>query len=107
MRSLHPPQIRIAIVCDNFSPHLSPGKTSAPGSWAAASNAGIACTPRNSPWMNRLECQFTALREFALNGTDHATHREENSMIRRYIAWRNRHTADPRRRRIVNRATAA
>jgi hypothetical protein len=32
------------------------------------------------------------LREFALNGTDHATHREQNSMIR-YIAWRNRHTA--------------
>jgi hypothetical protein len=45
--------------------------------------------------MNRLECQFTALREFTLNGTDHATHREQNSMIRRYIAWRNRHTADP------------
>jgi hypothetical protein len=43
---------------------------------------------------NRLECQFTALREFALNGTDHATHREQNSMIR-YIAWRNRHTAGP------------
>ena len=57
--------------------------------------------------MNRLECQFTALLEFALNGTDHATHREENSMIRRYIAWRNRHTADPRLRRIVKRATAA
>jgi hypothetical protein len=35
------------------------------------------------------------LREFALNGTDHAIHREQNSMIRRYIAWRNRHTADP------------
>jgi hypothetical protein len=43
--------------------------------------------------MNRFECQFTALREFALNGADHATHREQNSMIRRYIAWRNRHTA--------------
>jgi len=26
MRSLHPPQIRIAIVCDNFSPHLSARK---------------------------------------------------------------------------------
>jgi hypothetical protein len=25
----------------------------------------------------------------------------------RYIAWRNRHTADPRLRRIVKRATAA
>jgi hypothetical protein len=23
--------------------------------------------------MNRLECQFTALREFALNGTDHVS----------------------------------
>ena len=57
--------------------------------------------------MNRLECQFTALREFTLNGTDHATHREQNSMIRRYIAWRNRHTADPRLRRIVKRANAA
>jgi hypothetical protein len=46
------------------------------------------------------------LREFALNGTDHATHREQNSMFR-YIAWRNRHTADRRLRRIVKRATAA
>jgi hypothetical protein len=61
----------------------------------------------NSSWMNRLECQFTALREFALDGTDHATHCEQNSMIRRYLAWRNRHTADPRPRRIVKRATAA
>jgi hypothetical protein len=52
-------------------------------------------------------CQSTALREFALNGTDHATHREQNSMIRRYIARRNRHTADPRLRRIVKRAIAA
>jgi hypothetical protein len=33
--------------------------------------------------------------------------REQNSMFRRYIAWRNRHTADPRLRRIVKRATAA
>jgi len=57
--------------------------------------------------MNRLECQFAALREFVPNGTDHATHREQNSMIRRYIAWRNRHTADPRPLRIVKRATAA
>jgi hypothetical protein len=57
--------------------------------------------------MHRLECQFTALREFALNGTDHATHREQHSTIRRCIAWRNRHTGDPRLRRIVKRATAA
>jgi hypothetical protein len=65
MRSLHPPQIRIAIICDNFSPHLSARKDKRVGQWAAASNAGIACTPTNSSWMNRLECQFTAWREFA------------------------------------------
>jgi len=57
--------------------------------------------------MNRIEAQFTALREFTLNGTDHTTHREQNSMIRRYIAWRNRHASNPRLRQIVERASAA
>ncbi len=57
--------------------------------------------------MNRIECQFTALRGFTLNGTDHATHREQGSMIRRYIAWRNRNTSNPRLRRIVERANVA
>ena len=99
--------MRIAIVCDNFSPHLTTRKDKRVGQWAAASNAEIACTPTNSSWRNRIECQFTALREFTLNGTDHATHRERGRMIRRYIAWRNRHTSDPRLRRIVKRANVA
>jgi hypothetical protein len=107
LRSLHPPHVRIAIVCDNFSPHLTTRKDKRVGQWAAASNADIACTPSNCSWMNRIECQFTALREFTLNGTDHATHREQGSMIRRYIAWRNCHTSDPRLRRIVKRANVA
>ena len=51
--------------------------------------------------------RFTALREFTLNGTDHAPHREQGSMIRRYIAWRNRNTGNPRLRRIVDRANVA
>jgi len=107
LRSLHPADARIAIVCDNYSPHLSTRKDKRVGRWAAASNAEIAYTPGNCSWMNRIECQFTALREFTLNGTDHATHREQASMIRRYIAWRNRNTANPRLRRIVKRANVA
>jgi hypothetical protein len=99
--------VRIAIVCDNFSPHLTTRKDKRVGQWAAASNAEIACTPGNALWMNRIECQFTALREFTLNGTGFATHREQGSMIRRYIAWRNRNTSDPRLRRIFDRANAA
>ncbi len=50
------------------------------------------------------EPQFTALRYFTLNGTDHNSHREQASMIRRYIAWRNRNATNPSLRKIVERA---
>ena len=101
------PVRRPRTVCDNYSPHLSTRKDKRVGQWAAASNTEIAYTPGNCSWVNRIECQFTALREFTLNGTDFAAHREQGSMIRRYIAWRNRHTSDPRLRRIVKRANVA
>ena len=89
LRTLYPPDVRIAIICDNFSPHLTTRKDKRVGAWAAASNVEIAYTPTNSSWLNRVEAQFTALRYFALDGTDHATHHEQASMIRRYIIWRN------------------
>ncbi|UQA91573.1 hypothetical protein K9S39_06585 [Streptomyces halobius] len=56
-----------------------------PGDWAAANNVEFAYTPTNSSWLNRIEAQFTALRYFTLDGTDHASHKEQGSMIRRYI----------------------
>src|SRR5262249_38738684 len=58
-----------------------------------------------SSWLHRIEAQFTALRYFALDGTDHATHQEQASMIRRYIIWRNNHAYDERLRQVVARAT--
>ena len=42
-----------------------------------ANNVEIAYTPTNSSWLNRIEAQFTALRYFALDGTDHASHKEQ------------------------------
>jgi hypothetical protein len=51
--------------------------------------------------------QFTALRYFVLDGTDHRTHQEQGSMIRRYIAWRNRNAESRELRRIINRANVA
>jgi transposase len=107
LRSLYPPQTRIAIVCDNFSPHLTTAKDARVGTWAKASNAEIACTPTNSSWLNRVEAQFTALRYFALDGTDHPSHKEQASMIRRYIIWRNNHAYDERLRQVVTRANVA
>jgi transposase len=107
LRSLHPPDVRIAIICDNFSPHLTTAKDARVGAWAQANNTEIAYTPTNSSWLNRVEAQFTALRYFALDGTDHATHKEQASMIRRYIIWRNNHAYDERLRRIVAKANIA
>jgi transposase len=107
LRSLYPSSVRIAIIRDNLSPHLTTRKDKRVGTWAAASNVEIAYTPTNSSWLNRIEAQFTALRYFALDGTDYASHREQGSMIRRYIIWRNSHAYDERLRRIVDRANGA
>jgi transposase len=104
LRSLYPAQVRIAIVLDNFSPHLSTKTDARVGQWAAENNVELAYVPFYGSWLNRIEAQFTALRYFALDGTDHGTHREQASMIRRYIAWRNRHVTDPRLRKIIRRA---
>jgi transposase len=107
LRSLYPSSVRIAIICDNFSPHLTTRKDRRIGTWAKANNVEIAYTPTNSSWLNRIEAQFTALRYFALDGTDHASHKEQASMIRRYIIWRNNHAYDERLRHIVDRANVA
>lgn len=107
LRSLYPPEVRIAIVLDNFSPHLSTKKDQRVGDWAAANNVEFAYVPTNASWLNRIEAQFQALRYFALDGTDHRSHDEQNSMIRRYIAWRNRNAADKALREITTRANVA
>ena len=107
LRTLYPAEVRIAIICDNFSPHLTTKRCRRVADWAEANTVEIACTPTNSSWLNRIEAQFTALRFFALDATDHASHKEQASMIRRYIIWRNRHADDTRLRRIVARANVA
>jgi hypothetical protein len=86
LRSLHPPSVRIAIVLDNFSPHPSTHTDPRVGDRAAASNVEMAYVPTYASWLNRIEPQFTALRYFTLDGTDHPSHLEQARMIRRYIA---------------------
>jgi len=107
LRSLHPPGVRIAIVLDNFSPHRSTKTDPRVGEWASANNVELAYTPTYSSWLNRIEAQFQALRYFALDGTDHSSHAEQASMIRRYIIWRNRNAHDQALRELVKRANVA
>ncbi len=107
LRSLYPPEVRIGIVLDNFSPHLSTKKDQRVGNWARANNVELAYVPFYASWLNRIEAQFTALRYFALDGTDHPSHHEQARMIRRYIAWRNRNAHDKHLRELVKRANVA
>ena len=107
LRTLYPPEIRIAIVMDNFSPHLSTHRDTRVGDWADANNVELAYVPTNASWLNRIEAQFQALRYFTLDGTDHRSHEEQNSMIRRYIIWRNRNAHDKTLRELVKRANVA
>jgi transposase len=107
LRSLYPLNVRIAIVMDNFSPHLSTKKDDRVGVWAQANNVELAYVPTNASWLNRIEAQFQALRYFTLDGTDHRSHEEQNSMIRRYIVWRNRNAHDKTLRELIKRANVA
>jgi transposase len=107
LRSLHPPGVRIAVVLDNFSPHLSTKLDARVGEWTKANNVELAYTPHYASWLNRIEAQFTALRYFCLAGTDHESHEAQAFMIRRYIAWRNRNAQDKALRELVRRANVA
>jgi hypothetical protein len=54
IRSLHPPEVRIAIVLDNFSPHLTTKTDTRVGDWAEANNVELAYTPFYGSWLNRI-----------------------------------------------------
>lgn len=60
---------------------------SALGAWTTTSS--LVFTPTCSSWLNWIEAEFAALRHFALNGTDHHTHPEQNAAIDAYIRWHN------------------
>jgi transposase len=107
VRSLYPEHKRLAIVLDNFSPHLTTKTDRRVGDYAAAHNIELVYVPFNASWLNRIEAQFTGLRYFALDGTDHTTHKEQGRAIRRYISWRNRNPHDRRLRKVVDRANIA
>jgi hypothetical protein len=63
-------------------------------------------TPDPARESRLIEAQFTAVRYFGLDGTDHASHHQQARMIRRYIIWRNNHAYDERLRRVVTRDAA-
>jgi hypothetical protein len=85
-----------------LQPHLSTRTDRRVADWAAVNNVELAYLPTNASWLNRIEAQFQALGYFTLDGTDHISHVEQASMIRRYMAWQNQRSqsATTRKRRL-------
>ncbi|MFI6916523.1 IS630 family transposase [Streptosporangium sp. NPDC050284] len=75
------------LIVDNYSPHKHPQVKA----WAAANDVELVFLPTYASWLNWIESEFAALRYFALNGTDHRSHPEQNAAIAAYIRWHNRH----------------
>jgi transposase len=79
------PTEKLYLVCDNFAPHRHP----AVRAWAAANSVELVFLPTYSSWLNWIEAEFAALRYFALDGTDHRSHAEQNAALAAYLRWRN------------------
>lgn len=86
------PTGRLYLVCDNFSPHRK-GEVAA---WCAGHNVELVFTPTSASWLNGIECEFTALRYFTLDGSDYPSHTAQESAIAGYVRWANKH-ARPKR----------
>jgi hypothetical protein len=77
-------------------PHRSPGRRSV--------TSGSLTRPRTRPSRpHRGRVQGAALPRASRH--HHPSHKQQASMIRRYIIWRNNHAYDEQLRRIVNRQT--
>jgi transposase len=76
---------RLYVIADNFSPH----RRAEVVAWCTANDVELVFLPTYASWLNWIEAEFAALRYFALNGTDHHSHAEQDAAIGAYIRWRN------------------
>ena len=74
------------MVCDNFSPHHKQQVRD----WCTDHDVELVFTPSNASWLNWIECEFTALRYFTLDGSDYPSHAAQEAAIAGYIRWTNR-----------------
>lgn len=76
----------LIVVLDNFSPHHKRELRE----WSDEHDIELVHLPTYASWLNLIECQFQALRRFALAGSDHPGHAEQDAAIRAYLRWHNR-----------------
>ena len=69
--------------------------------WCAGHDVELVFTPSNASWLNWIECEFTALRYFTLDGSDYPSHAAQETAVPGYVRWANKH-AKPKRRFAVD-----
>ncbi len=79
------PDQKLYLICDNFSPHKHPEVRA----WCATNHVELVFLPTYASWLNWIEAEFAAVRYFALGGTDHRTHTEQDTATGDYIRRRN------------------
>lgn len=87
------PTGKLYLISDNYGPH----KKAQVQAWCQSHGIELVFTPTNASWLNWIECEFTALRYFTLDGSDYPSHVAQETAIAGYIRWHNRHTKPKRR----------
>lgn len=85
VRSRYPRTQTLHLVMDNYGTHIM----ATIQAWAQSHNVRIYLTPTNGSWLNRIESQFTALKNFAMKPSDYHDHEEQQAAIESYLTWRN------------------
>ncbi|HEY3059583.1 MAG TPA: transposase [Chloroflexota bacterium] len=103
IRRRYPDQLRIHLVNDNLSLHWTPEIRA----WAALHHVELVPTPKSASHVNRIECHFRPLREFALNASDYASHAEVAVAFQRNLRRRNTDHHTSRIRLLESRSRIA
>ncbi len=103
IRERYPAHLRIFLVMDNLSAHW----TADIRRWARRNRVSLVPTPTNASYLNRIECHFWALKEFAINNSDYPDHAALEIAVMDFIDYRNTYRHDPRILKLVSERKVA
>jgi transposase len=103
IRARYEPHVRIYLVLDNLSTHT----TKAIKTFARRNRITLVFTPTYASFLNRIECNFAAYKEFVINGSDFASHDDLITATRSYLRYRNHRRKGVRVRQAEKRRKVA
>jgi transposase len=92
VRRRYPTPIRLFVILDNRRSH----KKQEVLDWVRDHNMRLLFTPHYCSWLNPIECQFTAVKKFALSTRYFADHAAQGRAIQAYLRYRHQTKHTPR-----------